>query len=154
MVYEWLKIIHVISASILFGTGLGTAFYMFYVNQQKDIRLIATATAQVVFADWCFTGSSGIVQAITGITMVMLKGHAWSELWVWGSIVGYLIAGACWLPVVWFQIRCRDLAFEALTNKQPLPDRYFRYFNTWRLLGVPAFLALVVVFFLMSNRPV
>jgi uncharacterized membrane protein len=41
MIYTWLKIFHVISAAILFGTGLGTAFYMFYVNLQNNVSLIA-----------------------------------------------------------------------------------------------------------------
>ena|SRR3990167_11473311 len=150
--YFLLKIIHVISASILFGTGMGTAFYMFYVNCQKDIELVARATKQVVTADWLFTGSSGVIQAITGFGMIATQHYAFSALWVWGSILGYLIAGACWLPVVWLQIRCRNLAFISLNENKPLTKQYYRYFKLWCLLGIPAFLSLVVVYYLMSNK--
>ena len=153
MLYEWIKILHIISASILFGTGLGTAFYMFYVNQQKDITLIAKATAAVVIADWLFTATSGVIQAVTGFILVYLKGYSWTSLWILGSIFGYVIAGVCWLPVVWLQMRCRDLALTASVNQNPLPKAYQRYFRTWWLLGIPAFIALIGVFYLMVNKP-
>lgn len=153
MIYEWLKIIHVISSAILFGTGMGTAFYMLYVNYQNNLELIANATRQVVIADWLFTGSSGVIQAITGLAMVYLKGYAITSLWIIGSIFGYLIALICWLPVVWLQIKCRDLAYQALTTSTQLSSLYYRYFKIWLLLGIPAFIALVGVFFLMANRP-
>src|SRR5580704_333976 len=101
MLYAWIKILHIVSASVLFGTGLGTAFYMFYVNLQKDITLIAKATSAVVIADWLFTATSGVVQAVTGFILVYLKGYSLLSLWVFGSIVGYVIAAVCWVPVVW-----------------------------------------------------
>lgn len=151
---EWVLIIHVISAAVLFGTGIGTAFYMFYVNRQQDTQLIAYATKQVVFADWVFTGTSGVVQLITGLLLVHLRGYSFFSLWVLGSMIGYCVAGACWFPVVYLQIRCRDLAFEALRLNQPLTLQYHRYYKTWWILGIPAFLSLLVVFYLMANKPV
>ncbi len=153
MLYAWIKILHIISASVLFGTGLGTAFYMFYVNQQKNVTLIAKATSAVVVADWLFTATSGVIQAITGFILVSLKGYSLSSLWVLGSISGYVIAGICWLPVVWLQMQCRDLAFAASTNNTPLSAEYQRYFKIGWLLGIPAFIALVGVFYLMANKP-
>ena len=153
MIYVWIKILHVISASILFGTGLGTAFYMFYVNLQNNIALIAKATYAVVIADWLFTATSGVIQIMTGFAMVYLKGYSFQSLWVLGSIVGYVIAMICWFPVVWLQMRCYDLAFEAVSHNKPLSSQYRRYFKTWWLLGIPAFIALICVFYLMANRP-
>jgi uncharacterized membrane protein len=153
MWYAWIKIFHIISASVLFGTGLGTAFYMFYVNQQKNIALIAKATAAVVVADWLFTATSAVIQAITGFILVYLKGYSLLSLWVLGSILAYVIAGICWLPVVWLQMRCRDLAFAASVSNTPLPAEYHRYFILWCLLGIPAFIALIGAFYLMANKP-
>lgn len=153
MLYSWIKIIHIISASILFGTGLGTAFYMFYVNLQNDVKLIAKATAEVVIADWLFTLTSGIVQAITGFVLIYLKGYSLLSFWVLGSIIGYIIAGVCWVPVVWLQMRCRDLAYNASINNVCLPNLYKKYFRIWWLLGIPAFISLVGVFYLMTNKP-
>lgn len=153
MLYLWLKIFHVISSAVLFGTGIGTAFYMFYLNLQKDVELIASATRQVVFADWAFTGTAGIIQFITGFSMIYLKGYSFTELWIWGSILGYAIAGLCWFPVVYLQIQCRDIASECFRANKPLNAKYSRYFKIWWILGIPAFLSLVMVFFLMANKP-
>ena len=153
MIYEVLKITHILSACVLFGTGFGTALYMLFVNLQSDLDLIARATRQVVFADWVFTGTSGVVQALTGFAMVALKGYALSHVWVLGAIVGYGIAGACWVPVVWLQLRCAQIAEQCLSARSPLTQQYRRYFRTWCLLGIPAFAALVVVFYLMTAGP-
>ncbi len=152
MLYIILKIIHIMSASVLFGTGMGTALYMLIVNFSNNIERIAKATRQVVKADWLFTTPSGIIQAITGFAMIYIKSYSLTAFWVMGSIAGYLIAGACWLPVVWLQIQCRNLALDALEHKQALPARYYRYYKIWYLLGIPAFLALIVVYYLMSNK--
>ena len=153
MLYAWIKILHIMSAAVLFGTGLGTAFYMFYVNQQNNVALIAKATSAVVIADWLFTVTSGFIQAITGFILVYLHGYSFLSLWVLGSILGYIIAGICWLPVVWLQMQCRDLAFAASLTQTALPAKYRLYFTIWWILAIPAFIALMGVFYLMINKP-
>lgn len=154
MLFLWVKILHVISACVLFGTGLGTAFYMFNANLQKDIRLIAYATKQVVFADWIFTGISGLFQFLSGMLLIYLHHYSFSLFWVWASILGYLIAAFFWFPVVYLQIQCRNLAFEALRNNSPLPKRYYLCYRIWWILGIAAFVSLISVFYLMTNKPV
>jgi uncharacterized membrane protein len=47
----------------------------------------------------------------------------------------------------------RDIAREAARVGAPLPERYHRFFRAWVALGVPAFLALLVVFYLMVAKP-
>src|SRR3990167_4733253 len=132
---EWILIIHVVSAALLFGTGVGTAFYKLRVNQQNNVRLIAIFTKQVVFADWVFTGSAGVVQFITGIVLIYLKGYSSTAPWIMGGFTGYFIAGFCWFIVVYLQIRCRDLAFNALRDNKPLSVHYYRCYKLWWMLG-------------------
>ncbi len=153
MLYLWLKFIHVISSTILFGTGIGTACTMLYGHNTKNVKVIAATTRYVVLADWVFTGTSGFIQPITGLWMVYLVGYSWTSLWVMGSIIGYLIAACCWFPVVYLQIKMRNLATAADLNESPLPAAYYRYFKYWFYLGWPAFISLIVVFYLMTNKP-
>lgn len=153
MLYFWLKFIHVISSTILFGTGIGTACTMLYGHNTKNTQVIAATTRYVVLADWIFTGTSGFLQPVTGLWMVYIAGYAWTSLWVMGSIIGYLIAAFCWFPVVYLQIKMRDFAAEALQTNTPLPPRYYRYFKYWFCLGWPAFISLIFVFYLMTNKP-
>ena len=152
--YLTLKTIHIISATALFGTGAGSAYYMLRAHLSDDVHAIAVTTTHVVAADWLFTTTSGIVQPITGVWMAWLVGLPLTTTWILWSFILYLVAGACWLPVVWLQYRIRDMAQQAVADGTPLPPRYYRYMRIWFLLGWPAFISLVVVFFLMVFRPV
>lgn len=153
MPYLWLKFIHVISSTILFGTGLGTACVMLYGHTTRQINIMAAIYRYVVFADWIFTAPSAVVQLATGLWMVYLAGYSFASFWIWGSIVGYIIAALCWFPVVYLQIKMRDFAMEADKSNKPLPKRYDRYFKYWFCLGWPAFISLIIVFYLMTNKP-
>ncbi|HAT1882040.1 TPA: DUF2269 family protein [Legionella pneumophila] len=153
MLYFYLKFIHILSSTILFGTGIGTASVMVYGHRTKNPIVIAAISKYVVFADWIFTGTSGIVQPLTGFAMVYLAGFSWTSFWILGSILGYVIAACCWFPVVYLQIRIRDLAIESVKNNTTLPNEYHRYFLYWFILGWPAFLSLIGVFYLMTNKP-
>jgi uncharacterized membrane protein len=72
---------------------------------------------------------------------------------VLAAIVLYCLAGVCWLPVVWLQIRMRDLARAAEQTEVPVAERYWRYAGLWFWLGVPAFAAVLGVFVLMVLKP-
>jgi uncharacterized membrane protein len=48
----------------------------------------------------------------------------------------------------------RALAARAAARAEPLPLLYWTYLRRWTALGVPAFVALVVVFWLMIAKPV
>ena len=50
-----LKTLHVLSATVLFGTGLGTAFHMWVTHRRGEVRAIAVTAANVVQADFLFT---------------------------------------------------------------------------------------------------
>jgi len=107
----------------------------------------------VVVADWVFTATAIIVQPATGLWLAHLAGFPLTSAWLLGSIVLYFVAGACWLPVVWIQYQMRDMARAAAEGNAPLPERFHRLFRAWVALGIPAFVALVVVFYLMVAKP-
>ena len=150
LVVKWL---HVLSATLLFGTGVGTAWYMLFASLSRDARAAAVVMRHGVRADWLFTASTVVLQPLTGWIMVQRAGLPWSTPWLAWSIGLYALAVACWLPVVWLQLRLRDLAQHAVQCDEPLPPRYFRLLAVWTALGVPAAIALLVVFYLMVAKP-
>lgn len=154
MEYLILKWVHILSATILFGTGIGSAFYMFMANRSKDTASIYFAVRHVVIADWLFTTPAVMLQLLTGTWLVFATGHNFTDLWVLWGLVLYVFAGICWLPVVWMQIKMRDMAKVAWENNVPLPERYWKMDRWWITLGSLAFPAIVVVFYLMVFRPV
>jgi uncharacterized membrane protein len=153
MEYLTVKFLHVLSSTLLFGTGLGSAFYMFFTNRSRDTRAIAVVVRRVVVADWLITTPTGILQPLTGFYLVYVAGFPWTAPWIVWSIVLYVVAMLCWLPVVWLQIRMAEMAEQAVAYSAPLPARYWRFDRLWTALGVPAFLAFVVIFYLMVVKP-
>jgi uncharacterized membrane protein len=153
MTYLGLKFIHILGAIFLFGTGLGSAFYMYRADRHREIHAIYFAAKNVVIADWLFTIPTIILMPLTGLAMAYLVGYPLTHAWIAGSLALYVLAGACWLPVVYLQIRMRDMAAEALARETALPPRYHRYMRIWFWLGVPAFASMVVIVHLMVFKP-
>ena len=153
MTYLTLKYIHILSATLMYGTGFGTAFYMFFTNRSGNIEAIAVVTKWVARADWWFTTPAVIIQPISGFWMMYLVGYPLDSFWIKWSLVLYAIAGICWLPVVWLQLKMRDMAQHAVKLRAELPARYWRYEKIWTLLGIPAFTGLLGVYWLMVTKP-
>ncbi|WP_020159361.1 DUF2269 family protein [Methylobacter marinus] len=144
-----LKLIHILSAIILFGVGLGTVFYKIMADHSSNHAAIAVTSRHVVQADWWFTTPTVVIQPLTGILMARQLAMPLSEGWLLLTAILYVLTGLCWLPVVYLQIRMRDIANAALAKNQPLPPRYRYYSLIWMWLGVPAFFAMVGITTLM-----
>ena len=154
MTYLTLKTMHIPSMVLLFGTGLGSAYYKWMADRSRGLAHIAETNRHVVLADWCFTSPTVIFQPISGIMMASMAEIPLTTPWVATSLVLYALAGACWLPVVWLQIRMRELSAAAVAREQPLPEQYWRMAHWWFWLGVPAFSAMVAVVGLMVFKHV
>jgi len=151
--YLALKVVHIVSSTVLFGTGLGTAFFKWAVDRSRNVAAIRVVSERVVLADWLFTSPAIVVQAATGVTLARLIGFSLTHGWLAYALVLYCVAGLCWIPVVWLQMRMRDLARDSDARGTPLSPTYWLYARVWFWLGVPAFLSLVVVFWLMVAKP-
>jgi len=147
------KYLHVLSSTLLFGTGIGTAFYLLVTSWTRDARLVAAVARYVVIADWIFTATTIVFQPVSGLYLAHLMGIPLTTPWLYWSMALYVIAVLCWLPVVWLQIRLRDTAMAAAALGEELPERYASYLGYWAALGVPALLSFLVIFYLMVAKP-
>lgn len=153
MEYLIVKWLHVLSSTLLFGTGIGSAWYLLFAVISKNVQAIAVVTRILVIADWLFTGVTMIAQPATGFYLIHLAGFPMHTPWIKWSVVLFVIALLCWLPVVWLQMKMRDVAAEAMQQATPLPAQFWRYFRAWVVLGIPAFFAFIAVFYLMVVKP-
>jgi uncharacterized membrane protein len=152
--YLFVKTLHILSSVLLVGTGFGSAFYLFFTNRTRSVEAAATVSRLVVRADWWFTTPAVVFQPLSGLWLAHTAGWSMRTPWVVASIALYVIAGLCWLPVVWIQIQMRDIAVEtASRGLAALPGRYWRLARIWEYLGYPAFAAMVAVYFLMVAKP-
>ncbi len=148
-----LKLLHILGATVVFGTGLGIAFFMWMAHLTGNAATIAATARVVVIADATFTATSVVAQPVTGVALAWLVGYSLLEPWIVATIGLYVLIGACWLPVVWIQLKLRDLAAAAAQTGAALPERYFGLFRIWFALGIPAFSGMIAIFALMVWKP-
>jgi uncharacterized membrane protein len=148
-----LKLLHVLGASVLFGTGAGIAFFMWMADRTRDAEAVWQTARIVVVADFVFTATAVILQPLTGAALVHLVGYSWSEPWVVTALALYVLTGLCWLPVVVIQMRMRDFAADAVRHGTALQPAYHRLFRAWFILGWPAFIAVLLIFADMIWKP-
>lgn len=153
MEYLVVKWLHILSSTVLFGTGVGSAFYLLTAAVTRDVRVVAHVSRWVVRADWLFTATTAVIQPFTGWWLMRLAGMPANSLWIAWSLGLFGMAMACWLPVVWLQVRMRDVAERAHHSRSPLPPAFWRYFRWWFVLGVLALVAFLLVFWLMISKP-
>ena len=153
MLYLALKYLHVIGAAVLLGTGAGIAFFMLIAHRTGNAGVIAATARTVVLADFLFTTTAVILQPVTGVALAWVVGYPLTDGWIMLSILLYLVTGAFWLPVVWMQMRMRNLAADAAEQGMALPPAYHRLFWSWFAFGFPAFAAVLGIFWLMIARP-
>ena len=151
--YMVLKFAHILSSVLLVGTGFGSAFYLFFIHRTQNLQAIAAISRLVVRADYWFTTPAVIIQPLTGLAMVSMAGYSLTQNWLLWTIGLYVLAGACWLPVVWLQIQMEKIATTALSDEVPLPTKYWQYARYWEWLGYPAFIAMLGVYGLMVFKP-
>ena len=152
--YEWLKLIHILSSVLMVGTGFGSAFYMFMANRSRNLQAQLIVSRLVVKADWWFTTPAVIIQPVSGIAMVHLAGWPFDAPWLLWTYALYALAALCWLPVVWLQIQMRNMAKIASETSTELPAIFWRYTRYWKRLGYPAFIAMLGIYWLMVTKPV
>jgi uncharacterized membrane protein len=154
MEYLAVKWLHIVSSTLLFGTGVGSAYYLLRASLSNDARIAAAVAGHVVLADWLFTTPTALLQPASGLYLVHLAQLPWSTRWIAWSLVLYAVAIGCWLPVLWIQLRMHRVARAAARDGGPLPPAYRRWFRVWFALGVPALVAFLAIFALMVFKPV
>lgn len=151
--YLLLKTLHIIGATVILGTGAGIAFFMLMAHRTGDARIVAHTAGVVVIADTVFTATAVIIQPITGGGLAWMGGYPMLTGWVALSLVLYVLVGAFWLPVVWMQLKMRDLARAAVAEDTQLPPAYHRLWRLWFAFGFPAFASVLGIIWLMTAKP-
>jgi uncharacterized membrane protein len=149
-----LKIVHILGAAVLFGTGIGIAFFMLMAHRTRHPGVIAY-TARIVFvANLIFIATAVVLQPVSGVALAYAIGLSpLNEFWIVVSVILYIVVGLCWLAAVYIQRRMRNLAHDAAVHETALPKAYHRLFRVWFLLGWPAFAGMVAIFVLMTWQP-
>ena len=151
--YFFVKTLHDLCATVLFGTGAGIAFFMLRGHLTGIPAARRFAAAATVQADFLFTLPAVIVQPLSGAWLVWRGSFDWSDRWLATTYALYLLAGVCWVPVVVIQMRMKALLDAEAASGHLDEAKLSRLFRWWFALGWPAFGGLIVVFYLMVAKP-
>lgn len=150
--YLLLKMIHILSAVVLMGTGAGIAFFMFMASRTANVAAIAITARHVVLADWLFTAPAVVIQLVSGVLLMLKLGYSFTSTWFLWVIALFIFIGACWIPVVFIQYRLKSLANIALSTGV-LDPNFISLMRLWTVLGIPAFISILIIFWLMVFKP-
>jgi uncharacterized membrane protein len=117
-----------------------------------EIDGLRTVLRITVIGDAVFTAPAVLIQLVSGLVLVYL--NQWSLFSPWAlTVIGlYVLVGILWIPVVVIQIlMSREAA--AATAIADLSADFHRRYLIWFVLGVPAFLIVIVIFYLMIAKP-
>ncbi len=153
LTYFVLKYLHFVDAIAILGTGTGIAFFMLMAHRSADAAFVAQTARIVVIADMIFIATAVVAQPITGTLLLGEAGENVSAHWVVASLAVYVVAGLFWVPVVWMQMRMRDLAARAAAAGEALPQAYRRLFRLWFAFGFPGFGSVMLILWLMIAKP-
>ncbi len=152
MDYLIVKWIHVVSSTIVFGTGVGSAWYFFVAARGRDPRIVAFVAHALVIADTLFTATTMVLQPLSGAWLVHRAGLPWSTRWLAASLVLFAAAAACWLWVVVLQLRMRRIARDAVAAGTALPAEFVHCFHQWVGLGFVGLFCFLAIFYLMVTK--
>ncbi len=149
MIYPALKLIHVLSATILFGGGIFAALLGTIVFGSGKVKTIAEVGPHIVKLETYLTVLSGLTQIITGLWLASIAGFPVLSGWLGWVLLLFCIAAVCWILGVWLQHRMVELSKTAIETNSELPAEYNERFKIWTFLGLPSTTAMLGIFYLM-----
>jgi uncharacterized membrane protein len=150
--YLFLKLVHILAAVVVTGTGAGIAFFMLMASRSNNSQAILVTAKSVILGDWIFTLPAVFVQLISGLLLMKNLGYSFSSNWFYSVVGLFIFIGCCWLPVLRIQYRLKSLAEDLVANNQ-VNNEFRRLMRLWVALGVPAFIAIILIFVLMIYKP-
>ncbi len=148
MSYQLVKLIHILAATVLIGTGAGSAFYLFISYKKASFTTLKEVLGFVVLADMIFIAPAVVVQGLTGLWMADTLSLMYST-WFWVVIGMCVLVLVTWLPAAYIQIKLKKM----IADKDERPPEFDRLIKIWAGLGVPSFGGAMYIYYLMLFKP-
>ena len=146
--YPFLKLIHILSATLMIGTGLGSAFYLFFTYKKLHFESLQNVLKLVIKADLIFTTPSVIIQVVTGIMLSNMLRLTYTN-WFWVALSASLLMIVLWVRAAFVQVTLKKL----LEKEKTISKRFHRGMKIWFYLGVPSFFLALYLYYLMVYKP-
>jgi uncharacterized membrane protein len=144
MLYNSLKILHIISATLVLTSILYSFHLWRRMLSREKLAIALRIQMQTTFVIIPFA----FIQLATGFTMISLDKPHFSRLWIGGSILSFMVAIISWLGFMYFLLLSQQIAIPS-QNKSTEQKRYRR---TQTMLLLLCALGLLSMVFFMANK--
>ena len=148
--YEFIKIIHVISSTVVLGVGVGVAYFIFSDYRNDDRESLRIVVSHAARADWVLTMPAVVVQFLTGLWLTANLGIPYGSAWFIAVNALFILIGFSWLSLVKQHKHIEALAGQGAGAD---PDEYARTMRLWMRDGLVTTGIVVIIFVLMTAKP-
>ncbi|WP_334079003.1 DUF2269 domain-containing protein [Microbulbifer sp. M83] len=149
--YLVFKALHVLGAMVVFGTGIGIAWYALRGWRTGDIHIMQWISAETVAADWIFTAAAILLLLGSASGMLYASPTLLEMPWLRLSAFLTFLVFCLWVPVVFIQYNIRRRLRTAPAREAAPGIR--RLLVCWYLLGALVLPLMVAIVFLMVMKP-
>ena len=153
-VFQIILAIHILSAVVLIGNLITSAFWKVRADQTSNLETIASTCRALLRADYMFTIPGIVVLWASGMLLVAFTGwQRFEQLWLGLSFVLLILTTIIWAAAMLpLQRRMARLTQEGLSQGR-LDQAYSRTSRRWSMFGGIATLLVLIILFLMVLRP-
>ncbi|MDH4565781.1 DUF2269 domain-containing protein [Pseudomonas sp. BN414] len=151
--YFLFKTVHGLLAAVLLGAALAGLFFARRAWKEADPQQMAATFASLVRLECWLIASSAVLLPLSGLALAKVGGWPLGQRWLLWSVGIYLLAALCWLPLLWLQLRIRNLARQAFRDGTALAPQVASHVAARTWLAVIALVLLAVVYALMVIKP-
>jgi uncharacterized membrane protein len=146
MFYNSLKIFHIISATLML-TSLGYCYHLW--GRTKRSTELAIAASKIQTQTWLIILPVVILQLATGFSMISLKHEDFSQTWIIGSVIGFIVVIGSWFSFVYVLALSQQLLAESLDTNTA---KFKTFRRTQSIILFVCATALFTMIFLMANK--
>ncbi len=143
MLFHSYKIAHIFSATLVL-TSMAYCFYLWV--QMLSAENKENISQQIQKQTWLIIMPFAMIQLLTGFAMISVQKEDFSQFWIQGSVIGFVLAMVSWFGFIYFLLSEQQYCLDDCTTN----ERFFRRAQT--LMLSVCVLALLGMIFLMTNR--
>lgn len=148
MLYDCLKIIHILSATLLL-TSIAYSCHLW--QKWRRPREAAVMSESVQTQTWMIIIPIALIQLVTGFTMISLKQEDLSQTWIVGSVLGFVIVIGSWFSFIYFLLQSQQISLRD-SNKQFTANKYKFFRRAQSAMLIICMASLLSMIFLMANK--
>ncbi len=150
MLFFWVKIFHILSASLIIGGGAVVYSAVYRAHATSEKKTILQAERRAIIYTWLVIAFLMLFQLLSGFTMLSVKPYAYHLPWVMSTFLGFGFICLFGLLMSFYLGKCHDLVKQNLLYC----DQYNHAWRRFRQCILAVVIILLFILFMMINRPV